>query len=69
MEQDKFTHVFKPNSTLENALNLYYFDKELRVLIFRAIQSIEIALPIIPVFGIAIFPICHNYPNACQKHG
>ena len=44
MEQDKTTHTFKPNSTLENALDLYYFDKELRVLIFKAIQSIEIAL-------------------------
>ena len=30
MEQDKVTHVFKPQSTFENALNLYYFDKELR---------------------------------------
>ncbi len=44
MEQDKIAHIFKPNSTFENALDLYYFDKELRVLIFRAIQSIEIAL-------------------------
>ena len=44
MEQDKIAHIFKPNSTFENALDLYYFDKELRVLIFRTIQSIEIAL-------------------------
>lgn len=44
MEQDKENHIFKPNSTFENALNLYYFDKELRALIFTAIQSIEIAL-------------------------
>lgn len=44
LEQDKIAHIFKPNSTFENALDLYYFDKELRVLIFRAIQSIEIAL-------------------------
>ena len=38
MEQDKAAHIFKPNSTFENALDLYYFDKELRVLIFKAIQ-------------------------------
>lgn len=44
MEENKENHIFKPNSTFENALNLYYFDKELRALIFTAIQSIEIAL-------------------------
>ena len=44
MEQDKENHTFKPNSTFENAINLYYFDKKLRALIFTAIQSIEIAL-------------------------
>ena len=44
LEIDKINHVFKPNSTFENALSLYYFDKELRALIFSAVQSIEIAL-------------------------
>ena len=44
MEQDKTTHQFKPNSNLNNALNLYYFDKKLRALLFTAIQSFEIAL-------------------------
>jgi abortive infection bacteriophage resistance protein len=44
MEQDKQSHDFKPNSTLDNALSLYYFDKELSALIFTAVQSIEIAL-------------------------
>ena len=44
MEQDKIAHIFKPNSTFKNAINLYYFDKELRALIFTTIQSIEIAL-------------------------
>ena len=44
MEQDKENHTFKPNSTFENAINLYYFDKELKALIFTTIQSIEIAL-------------------------
>lgn len=41
---EKSPHQFKPNSRFENALSLYYFDKELRALIFSAIQSIEIAL-------------------------
>lgn len=44
MEQDKLTHTFKPNSHFSNAVSLYYFDKELRALLFTSIQSIEIAL-------------------------
>jgi abortive infection bacteriophage resistance protein len=44
MEQDKKTHEFKPNSYFENAVDLYFFDKKLRALIFTAIQSFEIAL-------------------------
>lgn len=44
MEQDKMNHTFKANSYFENALDLYYFDKELRTLIFTAVQSVEIAL-------------------------
>ena len=44
MEQDKTTHVFKPNSHFDNAVDLYFFDKKLRALLFTAIQSFEIAL-------------------------
>ena len=44
MESDKESHIFKQDSTFENALNLYYFDKELRSLIFTAIQSVEIGI-------------------------
>ncbi len=44
MEADKDTHIFKPNSHFENAVDLYYFDKELRALLFTAIQSFEVAL-------------------------
>lgn len=44
MEIDKANHVFKPNSSFDNAVNLYFFDKKLRALIFTAIQSFEIAL-------------------------
>lgn len=44
MESDKINHVFKPHSRFENVVTLYNFDKELRCLIFSAIQSIEIAL-------------------------
>lgn len=44
MEIDKVAHTFKPNSNFENAINLYYFDKDLRALMFTAIQSFEVAL-------------------------
>lgn len=44
MERDKELHLYKPNSSFENAITLYSFDKELRGIIFAAIQSIEIAL-------------------------
>lgn len=44
MEQDKSSHAFKPNSNFENAVDLYYFDKSLRALLFTAIQSFEVAL-------------------------
>ena len=44
MEQNKTTHIFKPNSHFDNAVNLYFFDKKLRALLFTAIQSFEIAL-------------------------
>lgn len=44
MEYDKENHLYKPNSYFENAIDLYFFDKELRGVIFAAVQSIEIAL-------------------------
>ena len=44
MEQDKSLHKFKSESTFENVINLYFFDKELRLLVFSALQTIEIAL-------------------------
>lgn len=44
MEANKITHSFKPQSTFENAVKLYYFDKELRALVFTGIQTIEVAL-------------------------
>lgn len=44
MEADKGTHTFKQGKKFSNAVDLYYFDKELRSLIFSAIQTVEIAL-------------------------
>lgn len=44
MELDKNTHQFKSNSRFEDAVAIYDFDVELRTLIFKVIQRLEIAL-------------------------
>lgn len=44
MEDDKTTHKFKLNSCFEDAVALYDFDTELKVLLFGTIQRIEVAL-------------------------
>ena len=44
LEDNHSLHTYKSDATFEDAVTLYYFDKELRSLIFTAIQSIEIAL-------------------------
>ena len=58
MEANKITHQFKPNSRFEDAVGLYEFDTELRDLIFKAIQRLEIALrtKIIQEFSLAHGP-------------
>lgn len=44
MQSDKSNHTFKPNSTFEDVINLYNFDRELRILLFDIIEKIEISL-------------------------
>ena len=39
----KTNHIFKPGVTFDNVLDLYRFDKKLRVLLFNEIEKIEIA--------------------------
>ncbi len=41
---NKQTHLFKPNSTLDNAFSLYCFDRELRQLVLAEIEKIEVAI-------------------------
>ena len=41
---DKKQHQYKPNSCFDDIINLYLFDRELRVLIFSTIEKIEIAI-------------------------
>lgn len=44
LQMPKETHRFKPGSTFQDALNLYRFDKKLRLLLFNEIEKVEIAL-------------------------
>lgn len=43
-EVDRATHQFRKNSRFADAVTLYSFDKELRALLFTAIQTIEISV-------------------------
>ncbi len=43
MLADKNAKVFKTNSTFENVIDIYNFDRELRILLFDIIEKIEIA--------------------------
>lgn len=44
MEADKRQHIFKPESRFSQIISLYHFDEELRLLIFSAIQQIEVTV-------------------------
>lgn len=41
---DKKNHQFKPGSTFETAFNIYKFDRELRLLVLRELEKIEVAV-------------------------
>lgn len=42
--KDKENHLFKDNSSFQNILDLYNFDRELRLLFLDAIERIEVSL-------------------------
>ena len=44
MEADKTQHIFKEGSKFSQILALYHFDEELRLLLFSAVQHIEVAV-------------------------
>ncbi|WP_105265490.1 Abi family protein [Pseudoalteromonas sp. T1lg76] len=41
---DHNTHQFKPDTSFESVLNLYVFDRELRLLLLDAIERVEVSL-------------------------
>lgn len=44
MEKDKLQHIFKPGFRFSQVMSLYHFDEELRLLVFSAIQRIEVTV-------------------------
>ena len=44
LDSPKNKHIFKVNTSFQSILNLYKFDKKLRLLIFNEIEKIEIAV-------------------------
>ncbi len=43
-EEPKTSHVFKDDATFEKALNMYRFDRKLRLMLFNEIEKIEVAI-------------------------
>ena len=43
-EQDHATHIFKPGTTFDHVVELYIFDRELRLLVMDAIERLEVSL-------------------------
>jgi len=41
---DKVKHVFKVNANFDTAFNIYKFDRELRLLVLRELEKIEVAV-------------------------
>lgn len=41
---DKQDHRFKPNTTFETAFRIYKFDRELRLLVLRELEKVEVAV-------------------------
>ena len=44
LQKPKAAHRYKAGSTFQDALNLYRFDKKLRLFLFNEIEKVEIAL-------------------------
>ena len=73
-EADRITHQFREGSSFADIIDLYSFDKELRALLFTAIQTIEVSVRtkiikhFAPEFG-AFWFMDENYATNCSKFG
>ena len=46
LESNHQVHLFLPDSHFEEVLTCYYFDKDLKALLFKAMQTIEVAVKV-----------------------
>ncbi|MDE2421661.1 MAG: Abi family protein [Gammaproteobacteria bacterium] len=60
-EKDHATHTFKAGTTFEQVLDLYVFDRELRLLVLDAIERIEVTLRTRLAYELAHRHDCHAY--------
>lgn len=44
LELPKEKHLYKPDTTFEKVINMYRFDKKLRLLVFNEVEKIEVAI-------------------------
>ncbi len=42
-QEPKYKHLFKVKATFGNVMNMYRFDRKLRILLFNEIEKIEVA--------------------------
>ena len=67
-EQDHATHRFKQGTSFEDVLNLYVFDRELRLLLLDAIERIEISVRANWAYVLACNYGPHAYLDAEHAH-
>lgn len=70
MQEDPINHRFKKNNYFEDAVILYNFDSRFRLIVFSAIERIEIALraKMIYHFSLEYGPCWHLNPDLFQKN-
>jgi abortive infection bacteriophage resistance protein len=44
LKNPKSDHIYKPNATFDLVMNMYRFDRKLRILLFNEIEKIEVAI-------------------------
>jgi len=44
LKEPKTNHIYKDNATFDMAMNMYRFDRKLRILLFNEIEKIEVAI-------------------------
>lgn len=64
MQEDKEEHIFYADSYFEDVIDLYNFDRHLRLIIFNAIERIEIALRTKLIYHLSLSHGCHWYLDA-----